>query len=127
MISFSLTNQYKLIKLVKVYPIKGGFMTKNEFVKVLAKKTNISQEKAKEFLDATLSTIVETLKSGDSVLFTGFGSFYVSNRAQRKGRNPQTGEAITIPAFKLPAFKVGAVFKEEINKQEKPAPKGKKK
>ncbi|MGE4546320.1 MAG: HU family DNA-binding protein [Desulfurella sp.] len=102
-------------------------MTKNEFVKVLAKKTNISQEKAKEFLDATLSTIVETLKSGESVLFTGFGSFYVSNRAQRKGRNPQTGEAITIPAFKLPAFKVGAVFKEEINKQEKPAPKGKKK
>ncbi len=102
-------------------------MTKNEFVKVLAKKTNISQEKAKELLDATLSTITETLKSGDSVLFTGFGSFYVSNRSQRKGRNPQTGETITIPAFKLPAFKVGAVLKEEINKQEKPAPKGKKK
>ncbi len=105
-------------------------MTKNEFVKELAKGTSISQDKAKEVLDATLSIITETLKSGNSVMLTGFGSFYISNRSERTGRNPQTGAKITIPAFKLPAFKVGATLKEEVNKQEKPKklnPKGKKK
>jgi DNA-binding protein HU-beta len=95
-------------------------MTKSEFVKVLAKKLNMSQDKTKEFLNATLDTIVEVVKSGDKVLFTDFGSFYVSNRAQRKGRDPQTGKAITIPAFKLPAFKTGAPFKNALNEQPKP-------
>ncbi|MGE4547511.1 MAG: HU family DNA-binding protein [Desulfurella sp.] len=95
-------------------------MTKNEFVKFLGKKINMPQDKTKEFLNATLDAIVEVLKSGDKVLFTDFGSFYVSHRVKRKGRNPQTGKDITIPAFKLPAFRTGAPFKNALNEQPKP-------
>jgi DNA-binding protein HU-beta len=94
-------------------------MTKNEFVKFLSKKINMSQDQTKEFLNATLDAIVEVVKSGDKVLFTDFGSFYVSNRAKRKGRNPQTGKEIAIPAFKLPAFRAGAPFKNALNEQPK--------
>jgi DNA-binding protein HU-beta len=94
-------------------------MTKNEFVKFFAKKINMPQDQTKEFLNATLDAIVEVVKSGDKVLFSDFGSFYVSNRAKRKGRNPQTGKEITIPAFKLPAFRAGAPFKNALNEQPK--------
>jgi DNA-binding protein HU-beta len=94
-------------------------MTKNEFVKFFAKRINMPQDKTKEFVDAMLDTIVEVVKSGDKVLFTDFGSFYVSNRAKRKGRNPQTGKEIAIPAFKLPAFRAGAPFKNALNEQPK--------
>jgi len=94
-------------------------MTKNEFVKFFAKRINMPQDKTKEFVDTMLDTIVEVVKSGDKVLFTDFGTFYVSNRAKRKGRNPQTGKAITIPAFKLPAFRAGAPFKNALNEQPK--------
>ncbi len=105
-------------------------MTKNEFIKELAKRAHITQDTAKEVLNAAISIITEKLKAGESVLFSGFGSFYVSNRSERPGRNPRTGEKITLPAFKLPAFKVGAVLKKEVNSQEKPKKtnaKGKKK
>jgi DNA-binding protein HU-beta len=79
----------------------------------------MSQDKTKEFLNATLDTIVEVVKSGDKVLFTDFGSFYVSNRVKRKGRDPQTGKAITIPAFKLPAFKASELFKKSLGEKPK--------
>jgi DNA-binding protein HU-beta len=74
----------------------------------------MSQDKTKEFLNATLDTIVEVVKSGDKVLFTDFGSFYVSNRAAREGINPQTKEKIQIPATKVPLFKASIVFKEKV-------------
>jgi len=77
------------------------------------------QDKTKEFVDAMLDAIVDVMKSGDKLLFSEFGTFYVSNRAKRKGRNPQTGKAITIPAFKLPAFRAGAPFKNALNEQPK--------
>ncbi|MGC8790527.1 MAG: HU family DNA-binding protein [Desulfurella sp.] len=90
-------------------------MTKNEFVKVLSKKANLPQEQTKALLNATLESIVEVVKSGEKLLFSDFGTFYISNRAQRKGRNPQTGKPITIPAFRLPAFRVGSTFKKAVN------------
>ena len=77
------------------------------------------QDKTKEFVDAMLDAIVDVMKSGDKLLFSEFGTFYVSNRAKRKGRNPQTGKAITIPAVKLPAFRAGAQLKNALNEQPK--------
>lgn len=95
-------------------------MNKNEFVKVLAKNANLPQEKTKELLNTMLGTIIEVVKSEEKLSLTGFGSFYVSNRSKRKGRNPATGKAITIPAFKLPVFQRGKLFKKTLNEQPKP-------
>lgn len=90
-------------------------MNKNEFVKVLAQKVNLPQDKTKELLNSTLEAITEVVKSGEKLLFSNFGTFYISERASRKGRNPQTGKTISIPAYKLPVFRAGSIFKKAIN------------
>lgn len=90
-------------------------MTKAEFVeKVFAKANLNSKAQAEAALDATIATITEALQDGDSVTFTGFGSFKVADRAARKGRNPRTGEEIAIAATKVVKFTPGKMLKDAV-------------
>ena len=90
-------------------------MNKTDLVKAIAKNAELSQKKADEALASILEGISQTLASGDEVSFVGFGTFKVSERAARKGRNPKTGEEIQIAASKVPAFKAGKALKEAVN------------
>jgi DNA-binding protein HU-beta len=89
-------------------------MTKAEFVGKLAEKAGLTKADAEKAVNAFLETVTETLKSGDKVAFTGFGSFEVTERAAREGRNPQTGEAMQIKATKAPKFKAGKGLKDAV-------------
>ena len=75
-------------------------MNKTELIKAIAGRTTVSQEQTGKMIDALLSVVQETLSSGDSVQLVGFGTFAVSERAERAGRNPKTGEPLTIAAKK---------------------------
>jgi DNA-binding protein HU-beta len=86
-------------------------MTKAEFVASVAAKTGLTKSAAAEAVDAFIGTVVETLKAGDKITFPGFGSFSVSARAARKGRNPQTGKEIEIAASKSGKFSAGKDLK----------------
>ena len=83
-------------------------MNKTELVKKIAEKAEVSQVQAKAVLEATLESVKEALQAGDAVQLIGFGTFSVSERAARTGKNPRTGEKITIPAKKVAKFKAGA-------------------
>lgn len=91
-------------------------MNKSDLISAIAEKSGLTKVDAARALDATTSTIVDTLSSGDSVIVTGFGSFVVRDRAARIGRNPQTGATINIKASRVPAFKAGKLLKESVNK-----------
>ena len=82
-------------------------MNKTEFISVFAEKTNATKAHAGEAVNAFLESITETLKKGDSITFPGFGTFSVSERSERQGRNPKTGEVITIQAKNVAKFKPG--------------------
>ncbi|MFT4679412.1 MAG: DNA-binding protein HU-beta [Flavobacteriales bacterium] len=83
-------------------------MNKAELIDSMAGSAGISKADAKKALDAFIDTTADALKKGDRVALVGFGSFSVSERAARKGRNPQTGKEITIQAKKVVKFKAGA-------------------
>ena len=105
-------------------------MKKADFIKATAAKAKVSQKEAQAVVAAAHEVIKEALKKGDTVPFLGFGTFKVSNRAARMGRNPQTGAAIKIAAAKLPTFKASPAFKEFVNAKKaaaKKAPAKKKK
>lgn len=91
-------------------------MNKGEFVEALADRLNLSRAQADRALTAVLDIITEQLGDGEKVAFTGFGSFEVSARAARTGRNPQTGATIKIPASNVPKFTAGATLKTAVNK-----------
>ncbi|KNY27316.1 HU family DNA-binding protein [Pseudobacteroides cellulosolvens] len=91
-------------------------MNKSDLITSIAEKSNMSKKDAEKALNAFIESVEEALKSGDKVQLVGFGSFEVRERAERKGRNPQTKEEITIPATKAPVFKVGKALKDEVNK-----------
>jgi DNA-binding protein HU-beta len=90
-------------------------MTKKELAKKIAESAEMTQTQASECLSAVLDCIGEALQQGNKVVLPGFGTFSVSNRAERQGKNPSTGESITIPASKVPKFKAGSVLKDKIN------------
>ena len=90
-------------------------MKKAEFIKAVATKAGTSQKAADTIVSAALETIRDALKKEDSVAFLQFGTFKITKRAARKGRNPQTGKEIQIPAAKIPVFKASAAFKEFVN------------
>lgn len=95
-------------------------MNKNEFIAAVADsktlaKLDLSKAAIGTVIDAVFSTIESTLKKGDEVRLVGFGNFYVSKRAASKGRNPRTGEAISIKASKLPKFRAGKQLKDQVN------------
>jgi DNA-binding protein HU-beta len=89
-------------------------MTKAEFVGKIAEKTGFTKADAEKAVNAFLETVTETLKSGDKVALTGFGSFEVTERAAREGRNPQTGETMQFKASKAPKFKAGKGLKDAV-------------
>ena len=91
-------------------------MTKSDLIDKIAEKAGRSKSDAEQFLNATLSTIHDTLSSGESIPLVGFGTFSVASRAARTGKNPQTGAAIQIPASKTVKFKVGSKLKDAVNK-----------
>jgi DNA-binding protein HU-beta len=80
----------------------------------LAEKTELKKSDAEKAVNAFLETVTETLKAGDKVIFTGFGSFEVTERAAKEGRNPSTGEKIQIKASKAPKFKAGKGLKDAV-------------
>ncbi len=88
-------------------------MNKAELIEEVAKVTS-SKKEAEAALSATLTAIQKALKKGNSVTLVGFGTFSVSKRKARKGRNPQTGEAIKIAAKKVPVFKAGKGLKDAV-------------
>lgn len=91
-------------------------MTKAELVdKIYAKAGLPSKSKAEEALDAVVACLRDALVAGDTITFTGFGTFKVNARAARKGRNPRTGQEIDIPASKVVKFTPGKVLKDAIN------------
>ena len=89
-------------------------MNKVELAATLAEKCDLTKKDAAKIVDTLTETIAETLKGGDKVASMGFGTFEVRERPERKGRNPQTKEEITIAASKLPAFKAGKALKESV-------------
>ncbi|MFS8652443.1 MAG: HU family DNA-binding protein, partial [Caldibacillus sp.] len=82
-------------------------MNKTELINAVAEATDLSKKDAGKAVDAVFDTILNALAKGEKVQLVGFGNFEVRHRAARKGRNPQTGEEIEIPASKVPAFKPG--------------------
>ena len=89
-------------------------MNKTELIKQVAIQAELTKPQASLAVDAVLESIQHALQNGDNVQLIGFGTFEVRNRAAREGRNPHTGEALTIPASKVPAFKVGKALKEVV-------------
>jgi len=90
-------------------------MNKTELIAKVAEATDMTKKEATQSVEAILSVITEALSSGEKVQLIGFGNFEVRNRAARKGRNPQTGEEIHIPASKVPAFRPGKQLKAAVN------------
>lgn len=90
-------------------------MNKSDLIDAIASHANLTKADAGRALEGLTKTIEATLKAGDSVALVGFGTFEVKARAERTGRNPQTGEALTIAASKTPAFKPGKSLKDAVN------------
>ena len=90
-------------------------MNKTEFIAAVAEKAEISKKDSEKALKAFVDVVAEQLKAGDKVQLVGFGTFEVSERAAREGRNPQTGKTMSIPASKAPKFKAGKALKDAIN------------
>lgn len=91
-------------------------MTKGELVDAIAGAAGITKVDAEKALNAFTEAVTKSLKKGDSVGLVGFGTFSVSKRKARKGRNPQTGKEINIPAAKVPKFKAGKGLKDAVKK-----------
>jgi DNA-binding protein HU-beta len=89
-------------------------MTKAELIDKISTGTKISKADAAKTLDSTLNSIKGALKKGQRVTLVGFGTFSVVKRKARKGRNPRTGDVISIPAAKIPKFKAGKTFKDAV-------------
>ncbi len=90
-------------------------MNKTELIEHIAKHADISKAAATRALDATLSAVKTTLKKGGDVSLVGFGTFAVTKRAGRTGRNPRTGEPIKIKSAKIPKFRPGKALKDALN------------
>ena len=89
-------------------------MNKAELIQAIVAKTEMSKKDAEAALGATIEAITEALKAGEKVALVGFGTFAAKERAARTGKNPQTGEAITIAASKAPAFVAGKALKDAV-------------
>lgn len=90
-------------------------MNKTELVAAVAKKSELSKKNAEAVLKAFTEVVAEELQNGGKVQLVGFGTFEVSERAERIGRNPKTGEEMIIAASKAPKFKAGKALKDAIN------------
>ena len=91
-------------------------MNKGDLVDAIAEKSGVTKKHADIILTAALESIIEAVSEGEKVTLVGFGTFEPRERKEREGRNPKTGEALTIPATVVPAFSAGKLFKEKIAK-----------
>ncbi|OVE34701.1 DNA-binding protein [Priestia aryabhattai] len=89
-------------------------MNKTELVDAVATKSELTKQDSRKAVDALFETISNTLAKEEKIQLVGFGTFEIRERAERTGRNPQTGEQMTIPASKSPAFKPGKELKEAV-------------
>lgn len=89
-------------------------MNKTDLINAVAEKSELSKKDAAKAVDAVFETVMDSLAKGEKVQIIGFGNFEVRERAARKGRNPQTGEEIEIPANKVPAFKAGKALRDAV-------------
>ena len=92
-------------------------MNKNDLIRTVAEEIKITQKTAALAIDAVFDAITQSLKKGDAVTLVGFGSFKVSKRAARQGRNPRTGDPISIPAATVPSFSPGKALKESVSQK----------
>lgn len=90
-------------------------MNKTELVNVVAAETTVAKKDVDAVITATLKAIADAMKEGDKVALLGFGTFEAKATAEREGRNPKTGEKITIAAAKKPAFTASKALKDEVN------------
>ena len=90
-------------------------MNKNELVKAIAEKSELSQKDAEKALKAFTDVVADELKKGEKITLVGFGTFEVTERPAREGRNPITGASIKIAASKSPKFKAGKALKDSLN------------
>ena len=90
-------------------------MNKTDLVQAMAEKSGLSKKDSEKALKAFTDVVAEELKKGEKIQLVGFGTFEVSERAARKGKNPQTGEEIDIPASRAPKFKAGKALKDMVN------------
>ena len=91
-------------------------MNRTELVAAIAERAEISKKDSEKAVKAFIDVVTEELKKEEKVQLVGFGTFEVSKRAARTGKNPQTGKAIKIPATKAPKFKAGKALKDTVNK-----------
>lgn len=89
-------------------------MNKSELIDLVAQEADLSKAAATRALDTILDVVTRTLKQGDQVSLVGFGTFLVGRRAARTGRNPKTGENITIPEANVPKFRAGKALKDAV-------------
>ena len=92
-------------------------MNRTELIAAMAEKTELSKKDAEQALKAFTDVVAEELKKGEKIQLVGFGTFEVSERAAREGRNPRSGETMTIAASKSPKFKAGKALKDLVNEQ----------
>ncbi len=90
-------------------------MNKTELIAAMAEKSEISKKDAEKALKAFTDIVAEELKKGEKIQLVGFGTFEISERAARVGRNPQSGKEMNIPASKAPKFKAGKALKDFVN------------
>lgn len=90
-------------------------MNKGELVDQIASDAKVTKAQAQDALDSVLNNITKTLKKGNKVTLVGFGTFSVTKRSSRKGRNPQTGQEIKIPAKKVVKFKAGKELSDKVD------------
>ena len=91
-------------------------MNKTELIAAVAEKTGMTKKDTEAAIKSMLDAIEDALKKGDKVQLIGFGSFEIHERAARTGKNPRTGESVTIPAVRVPVFKAGKAFREAVGK-----------
>ncbi|MCI9052965.1 MAG: HU family DNA-binding protein [Lachnospiraceae bacterium] len=90
-------------------------MNKTELIAAIAEQAELSKKDAEKALKAFTDIVTEELKKGEKIQLVGFGTFEVTERAAREGRNPQTNEPMSIPASKAPKFKAGKALKDAVN------------
>ena len=91
-------------------------MNKTEFINAVAEKEGIEKKCAEKAVNAVFATIAQELAKGEKIQLVGFGTFEIRERAEKQGRNPRTGETMTVPASKVPAFKAGKALKDAVAK-----------
>ena len=99
---------------LNLYDRKGLIVNKSELIEAIAQEADIPKAAAGKALDGMVNAVTAALKKGETVTLVGFGTFYVGERAERQGRNPKTGEPLTIAAAKTPKFRAGKALKDAL-------------